>query len=133
MHELWGEAPPASGAKAVQVYVSGLRRLLGAETIVTRTGGYVLEPEWLDAAEFERLADLGAVPRRARAVARAALQGIEFEGLAANEAERLGEHRLAVLERRVEADLALGPHADLVPELQELVAAHPLRERLRAS
>ena len=82
MHELWGEAPPASGAKAVQVYVSGLRRLLGAETIVTRTGGYLLEPAWLDAAEFERLATLEQF-RDALALWRAStvLQGIEFEGL----------------------------------------------------
>ena len=58
MRELWGESPPASAAKAVQGYVSGLRRLLGAGTIATRTHGYVLalEPDQLDAAAFERLA-----------------------------------------------------------------------------
>jgi DNA-binding SARP family transcriptional activator len=147
MHELWGEAPPASAAKAVQGYVSGLRRVLGADRIVTRTRGYVLAParDELDAAVFERLAAdaqarLAGDPAAAAELLREALalwrgeplQGLDFEGLARNEAERLAEQRLAVLERRVEADLAVGRHAELVAELQELVAAHPFRERLRA-
>ena len=144
MHELWGEEPPPSAGKAIQGYVSGLRRILGAETIVTRTRGYVLSPGRLDADAFQRLAAeaqarVAGDPAAAAGLLREALalwrgeplQGIEFEGLATNEAERLGEQRLAVLERRVEADLALGRGAELVAELQELVAAHPLRERLR--
>ena len=144
MHELWGEEPPPSAGKAIQGYVSGLRRILGAETIVTRTRGYVLSPGRLDADAFARLAAeaqarVAGDPAAAAELLREALalwrgeplQGIEFEGLASNEAERLGEQRLAVLERRVEADLALGRDAELVAELQELVAAHPLRERLR--
>jgi DNA-binding SARP family transcriptional activator len=144
MHELWGEVPTASATKAIQGYVSRLRRILGADTIVTRAQGYALAPERLDADSFERLA-ADAQARMAGDPAAAAeryrealalwrgepLQGIEFEGLARNEAERLGEQRLAVLERRVEADLALARDAELVAELQELVAAHPLRERLR--
>ncbi len=144
MHELWGEVPTASALKQIQGYVSRLRRTLGADAIVTRSNGYVLAPQRLDAEAFERLA-ADAQARMAGDPAAAAeryrealalwrgepLQGIEFEGLAANEAERLGELRLAVLERRVEADLALGRDAELVAELQQLVAAHPLRERLR--
>ena len=92
----------------------------------------MLTPEHLDAALFERLAAEGRY-REALALWRGEpLQGMTFEGLAASEAERLGEQRLAVLERRIEADLAAGRDAELVAELQELVAAHPLRERLRA-
>ena len=52
MHELWGETLPSSAAKGVQGYVSGLRRILGADAIATRTRGYVVTPDWLDAAEF---------------------------------------------------------------------------------
>jgi DNA-binding SARP family transcriptional activator len=145
MTELWGEDPPSSAAKAIQGYVSGLRRILGPDTIATRTRGYVLTPGRLDADAFERLAadaqaHMAGDPARAAGLLREALalwrgeplQGIEFEGLAQSEAGRLGEQRLAALERRIEADLALGRDAELVAELLELVAAHPLRERLRA-
>ena len=107
MDELWGEEPTASATKAVQGYVCGLRRILGAETIVTRRRGYVLTPGRLDADAFERLAaeakgrmagDEAAAAellREALALWRGEpLQGIEFEGLAHNEAERLGEQSL---------------------------------------
>jgi DNA-binding SARP family transcriptional activator len=132
MTELWGEDPPSTAGKGVQGYVSSLRRILGPDAIATRTHGYVLTPEYLDAALFERLAAEGRY-RDALALWRGEpLQGMTFEGLAASEAERLGEQRLAVLERRIEADLGAGLDAELVAELQELVTAHPLRERLRA-
>ena len=121
MGELWGEAPPPSAAKAIQGYVSGLRRVLGAEAIATRPGGYLLAPGRRDADAFARLAAdaqarMAGDPGAAAETLREALglwrgeplQGIEFEGLARNEAERLAEQRLAALERRVEADLALG-------------------------
>ena len=92
----------------------------------------MLEPESLDAALFERLAAEGRY-RDALALWRGEpLHGVELEGPAAAEVERLGERRLAVLERRIEADLADGRDAELVAELQQLVATHPLRERLRA-
>ena len=132
MTELWGEDPPSTAAKGVQGYVSSLRRILGPDAIATRTHGYVLEPEYLDAALFERMAAEGRY-RDALALWRGEpLQGVELEGPAAAEVERLGERRLAVLERRIEADLAEGGDAELVAELQQLVATHPLRERLRA-
>jgi DNA-binding SARP family transcriptional activator len=132
MTELWGEDPPSTAAKGVQGYVSSLRRILGPDAIATRTHGYVLEPEYLDAALFERLAAEGRF-RDALALWRGEpLHGVELEGPAAAEVERLGERRLAVLERRIEADLAEGGDAELVAELQQLVATHPLRERLRA-
>jgi DNA-binding SARP family transcriptional activator len=132
MTELWGEDPPSTAAKGIQGYVSSLRRILGADAIATRAHGYVLAPEHLDAALFERLAAEGRY-RDALALWRGEpLQGMTFEGLAASEAERLGEQRLAVMERRIEADLGAGLDGELVAELQELVTAHPLRERLRA-
>ncbi len=132
MTELWGEEPPSTAAKGIQGYVSSLRRILGPDAIATRTHGYVLTPEYLDADLFERLAAEGRY-RDALALWRGEpLLGVELEGPAAGEVERLGERRLAVLERRIEADLAEGRDADLVAELQQLVAADPLRERLRA-
>jgi DNA-binding SARP family transcriptional activator len=145
--ELWGPAPVASAAKAVQGYVSGLRKALGAETIETTAGGYLVrvEPDRLDAARFERLAAeghacLAADPAQAGERLRKALglwrgrplEGIVHESLAASEAERLEELRLAVLEQRIEADLALGRHDALVGELQALAETHPYRERMRA-
>ena len=144
--ELWGESPIASAAKVVQGYVSGLRKVLGADVIVTTAGGYLvrLDPQHLDSARFEALAAEGQAclqdePARAGERLREALalwrgrplEGIVLESVAASEAERLEELRLAVLEQRVEADLALGRDG-LVGELQALVDAHPYRERMRA-
>ena len=144
--ELWGESPIASAAKVVQGYVSGLRKVLGADAIVTTAGGYLvrLDPQHLDSARFEALAAEGQAclqddPARAGERLREALalwrgrplEGIVLESVAASEAERLEELRLAVLEQRVEADLALGRDG-LVGELQALVDAHPYRERMRA-
>ena len=109
MTELWGEVPPSTAAKGVQGYVSSLRRILGPDAIATRTHGYVLEPEYLDATLFERLAAEGRY-RDALALWRGEpLQGMAFEGLAASEADGLGEQRLAVMERRIEADLGGRP------------------------
>src|SRR6185437_609116 len=100
-------------------------------------------PEDLDAARFERLADQGqaCLPgepalaaerlREALALWRGhVLEGLEFESSARHDVERLGEERLAVLEQRIQADLSLGHHADVVPELRRLLAVHPYRERL---
>jgi DNA-binding SARP family transcriptional activator len=145
--ELWGGSPPTSAAKAVQGYVSDLRKLLGRDVIATKPTGYCarLEPDCLDAARFRRLADEGTAliasdpDRAADACAQAlsvwrgpVLEGLELRALARIEADGLEEQRLAVLERRIEAELALGRHAELVAELRRLVAEHPYRERLRA-
>ena len=145
--ELWGEAPPATAGKLIQGYVSALRKALGPGTIVTRGRGYVLDadPQAVDAARFERLAaagetalaadPAGAEARLAEALALwsgAPLEGLEVEGPARGELERLTELRLAALEDRLEAGLALGRHAGLVGELRTLAAAHPYRERPRA-
>jgi predicted ATPase/DNA-binding SARP family transcriptional activator len=145
---LWNDSPPASAASVLRVYVSQLRRALGDDRIVTRQPGYLLvvrEGE-LDAARFESLAaDARAAledggPRLARALfTRAldlwrgdALAGLADEGAAHAAANRLDELRLACLEGRLAADLELGRHAEALPELERLAAAHPLREGVRA-
>src|SRR5262249_52105516 len=109
--------------------------------------GYVLrlEPRSLDAEAFERLLDEGRgllADGRAReadeALRRAlglwrgqALADFRYEAFARDEISRLEELRLLALEQRLEADLALGRHAQAVPELEALVREHPLRERFR--
>lgn len=123
--------------KALQGHISNLRKQLGRDRIVTRAPGYsiVLEPDELDLERFERLARDG--DPQALVEALALWRGpplADFAGsrFALSEIERLDERRLTVLEARIESDLALGRHADLVAELDALVAQYPLRERLRA-
>jgi DNA-binding SARP family transcriptional activator len=140
---LWGDDPPESAPKSVQVYVSRLRKLLPAGMLVTRPPGYVLEvePDTLDLGRFERLVAEahGAEPVRAATLLREALglwrgpplAELWDEPFARREAERLEEIRLAALEQRIDADLALGRHEPLIAELETLVAEHPHRERLR--
>lgn len=141
--ELWGEAPPPSGPKAIQGYVHALRKVLGADAIATRGGGYLLalDRDALDAHRHERLVAAGRDllardPDGAGARLRTALglwrgeplEGLRFEAGAAAEVQRLGERRLDALELRIEADLAVGRHGEIVGELQALVATHPFRE-----
>jgi DNA-binding SARP family transcriptional activator len=140
---LWGRAPPLTAAKSIQVYVSKLRKELGQRRLVTRAPGYVLKAERseLDLGRFERL--LGearsAQPREAAEKLRRALAlwrgpplaDLTYEPFAQAEIARLGELRWVALEQRIDADLASGRHAELVGELEALVAEHPLRERLR--
>ena len=141
--QLWGAAPPATAAKSVQVYVSRLRKALGEGRLATHGRGYVVrvEPSELDLARFERLADearRAAPDSAARKLGEAlalwrgpALADLAYEAFAQVGIARLEEMRLAVLEQRIDADLARGRHAQLVGELEALVAHHPLRERLR--
>jgi DNA-binding SARP family transcriptional activator len=145
--DVWGEKTPATVANTVQVYVSQLRKVLPDGVLVTQPPGYrlILEPSQLDAARFEQLAsegrdELGAGRIDAAAARLGAalalwrgepLADFAYEPFAQNEIRRLEELRLSVLEDRVEADLAAGRGAELVPELETLVAEHPLRERLR--
>ena len=144
---LWEDDPPASARNRVQALVSGLRRTLGpaGEAIATRPPGYELtDPRLVDVNEFERLVGEGrrlarqgepsaAVMRWTRALG--LWRGDAYDGVSANavlaEATRLAELRRAVIEESVELRLALGQHAELVPELARLVTADPLRERLR--
>jgi DNA-binding SARP family transcriptional activator len=152
--ELWGGAPPDTATTALQVHVSQLRKLLDPaatrgdeELLVTRTPGYVLrvEPAQLDLRRFEALVAEGkaalakgdAESARERLAEGLALwrgrplSDLDSAPFARAEGLRLEELRLAALEERIEADLALGRHADLVSELEGLVVHHPLRERLR--
>ena len=140
---LWPRDPPAAAANALQYHVSRLRKALGdGAPIVTQEPGYLirLDPEQLDLLRFEQLImeAEGADPDRASRLLGEALALWRGEPLAdladdpvsQGELQRLESARLAALERRVEADLALGHHAQLVPELEALVRAHPLHESL---
>lgn len=149
---VWGETPPASAAGTLQSYVSRLRRVFegasdGAVTLDYADGSYRLavDADHVDAWRFEVLADEGhalltsgdpAAARDALVVADALWRGPVLPELADHEgarslAVRLAERRVAALEDRIDADLALGRHGALVGELTSLVEAHPLRERLR--
>jgi ABC-type transport system substrate-binding protein/DNA-binding SARP family transcriptional activator/DNA-binding beta-propeller fold protein YncE len=148
--ELWGESPPPTAAKALNVHVSQLRKTLarnGNDPVATRPPGYALavEPEAVDAVRFERLVaearrraaageieSAGRVLREALALWRGpALDGVELEAAARNEVRRLEELRLAAQMDRIDCELTLGFHEQLIGELEALVAEHPLRERLR--
>ena len=139
---LWGERPPKT-AGPLQVHVSALRKLLSAERLERRAPGYLLhlEPEELDLARFERLCAeaRGQEPEAAAATLAEALAlwrgpplaDFAYDYFAQGEIARLEELRLGAIEQRIEAELALGRHAELVGELEALVGEHPLRERLR--
>ena len=145
--EVWAENPPDTAGNLVQGYVSHLRKVLGRDAIATKDPGYTLRigHEELDLHAFERLAsdgveqlERGDADNAATMLSEAlalwrgpALADVAQEGALRAAASRLDELRLVAVERRVEADLASGRHADVVAELDGLVASHPLRERLR--
>jgi DNA-binding SARP family transcriptional activator len=150
--ELWGDRASAAAAKNVQMRVSRLRKALAARAagglIVTRERGYELElePERLDSHRFQRLLDEGrsdlAAGRPQRAVAAleaalalwrgAPLADLAYEPFAQREVARLEDLRAGALEALVEAKLALGKHAEVISQLEMLIAERPYRERLRA-
>jgi ABC-type transport system substrate-binding protein/DNA-binding SARP family transcriptional activator len=142
--ELWGERPPPTAAKNVQVYVARLRKLLGEGLLVTSAPGYALRIEdgGLDAVRFQKLVESARHQepsvaaeqlREALALWRGPpLADFSYDSFAQEEIRRLEELRLAALEDRIEADLALGRNEEIVGELDSLVRAHPLRERLQA-
>ena len=130
---LWGERAPETANKALQVYVSQLRKTIGRDRILTRAPGYEIRVEHgeLDVERFESLAQ---ERRFAEALAEwdgQPLADFAYEPFAQSEIARLSELRVACLEERVQADLDDGRHAAVVGELEGLVRAHPLRERLR--
>ena len=145
---LWVPTPPANEANAVQTVVSRLRRAVGDDCVATLSPGYVLrvDADDVDASRFERLADEG---RRALAAGdvETAADGLrsalslwrgsplaEFidADFARFEVMRLDERRLSALEDRVDADLLVGRHRDVVGELEVLATENPLRERIQA-
>jgi len=145
---LWADRAPGTAAHSLDVQVSRLRKAFEPDEILTTGGGgYVLEidPDAIDVRRFERLLEEG---RRANAAGKAteALEALEaalalwrgdvlgdlaYEEFARSEVERLEDLRLVAIEERIDAELALGHHDRLVPELESLAARHPLRERLR--
>src|SRR3954470_8799124 len=144
---LWGEEPPDTALKAVQVHVSQLRKALGAGVIRTRPPGYSLEVarDELDLDRFRRMHDeaqaiAGAEPARSRDLLAAALAlwrgqplaDLTYATFAQADIARLEEMRIAAIEDRIAADLALGRVPGLIAELEPLIAAQPHRERLRA-
>jgi DNA-binding SARP family transcriptional activator len=147
--DLYAGAPPATAVTQVQRQISELRKALNSPSLIeTRAPGYVIrpEPDGLDLGHFERLAEnAGRALRRddarqAAELLREALglwRGEPLADLAGEQfaivaVQRLEEIRLVALERWIEAELALGRHLELVPELETLVATEPLRERFRA-
>ncbi|MDX6481242.1 MAG: hypothetical protein QOG85_1752 [Gaiellaceae bacterium] len=141
---LWSGDPPATASASLQNFVAQLRKALGADVIETRPPGYVvrLEPEQLDAARVRALVDEARASepaRRAELLDEALglwrgepLAEFRYEAFAQDEIGRLEEFRLVLLEEQAEARLAIGEHGALVSDLEALVRAHPLRERLRA-
>src|SRR5712691_3398850 len=143
---LWNGRPPANAENALHVRVSNLRKLLGADAVVTRAPGYMLDvdADAIDAGRFERLAREGRLAfargdtalaaerlRQALALWRGRpFEGVDGESFARHELQ-LDEARVEALEDRIDAELAVGSHAQLAGELEALVAEHPLRERLR--
>jgi DNA-binding SARP family transcriptional activator len=145
--ELWGEHPPPTAAKGLQVYVSQLRKELqngsdrDGDVLVTRANGYVLVlgPDDVDVQRFERSVSAGEHALAAGEPDRAAqrlrqglalwrgppLADFTYEAFAQREIARLEELRMVALEQRIEADLALGRHAQAVGELEALVREHP--------
>jgi DNA-binding SARP family transcriptional activator/predicted negative regulator of RcsB-dependent stress response len=149
---VWGEAPPVTARAVVHSYVSRLRALVNRDRgaharqpLLTVPTGYLLrvQPAELDLLEFERRVDRA---RRARAAGRSAEAVAEFQaalalwrgpalaglgtGRLAAEARRLEERRMVTLEERIEQELRLGRHSEMIAELEALMATHPFRETL---
>src|ERR671930_2384232 len=144
---VWGEIPPETALNTVQDYIAQLRKLLPAGALETVPPGYrlVVDSATIDLFEFVRLCEEGRSELASGDAATAtetlraalglwrgpALADLASVPFAQTEILRLEELRTAAYEDRIDADLALGRHDQLVPELEVLVAQHPLRERLR--
>lgn len=144
---IWGEQPPSDATNALQRLVSRLRKVLPDGSIAGQPSGYrlLVDPDAVDALRFERLLDRARAtdgPRRVQLLREAlllwrgkAMQDVGLEGSAAFDAAvtRLDGLHLTAVEDRFDAEIGLGHGAELVPELTDLVAAHPLSERLVAA
>jgi DNA-binding SARP family transcriptional activator len=148
IEDLWDGQPPATATKTLQVHISRLRRALPADTIATTRGGYLLnaEPDQIDALRFEALVSDGSAALAEGAHARAsarlrsalalwrgdALADFTYASFAQDTIARLDGLRAVALESAVEAELSLGRHAELIPEIKSLLKRHPLSEHLHA-
>ena len=142
--ELWGESPPPTASTKLHGLVSSLRKRIDSNLIETHPGGYRLavDPLVVDAQRFRRLVEQAggsSVAEKRELLALAlglwrgsALEDFTYEPFAQTEIMVLGELRIKATEERIEADLALGRHGELIPELQRLLSSHPLREHLTA-
>jgi DNA-binding SARP family transcriptional activator len=140
---LWGEEPPRTATTSLQNFISQLRKTLGPDVLETKAPGYRLRirPGELDLDRFRVMVESsrGADPqtraeklRHALALWRGpALADLTYEAFAEPHIAYLEELRLATLEERIDADLALGAHSELIGELEGLVEEYPMRERLR--
>jgi DNA-binding SARP family transcriptional activator len=130
---LWESDPPETAHKALQVHVSGLRKLLGKERLETRPPGYLLRvaDDELDLGRFGRLREEGRLTEALALWRGPPLSDFAYDGFAQAEIARLEDQRLACLEERIDQELDAGRHGELTGELEALVAQHPLRERLR--
>jgi DNA-binding SARP family transcriptional activator len=154
INAVWGEAPPRNAVNLIQRHVSGLRRVLEPDHVghtpssllAWTDAGYLLTlpAGALDLDEFERVLARARAEHAAGQLREAAdalhsalrlWRGPVCDGLSSPfldaQADRLAESRVSVIEERIELDLAIGRHADLIAELRDLVAENPLRERLR--
>jgi predicted ATPase/DNA-binding SARP family transcriptional activator len=150
IHLLWGDDVSTGTAHNLRAHVSNLRKVLGADApkLVSRPPGYLfdIDGDAIDVVRFERLAAAGRAASRQHDLERglaqlraalalwrgpplADLAGVE---VAEREADRLAQERLGVIEDRIDAELALGHHGDVVAELEALASEHPVRERLAA-
>lgn len=144
---IWGAQPPSDAANALQRLVSRLRKALPEGSVKGHTDGYrlVVEPDAVDAVRFERLLGQARNGEHAQRLGRlrealdlwrgAAMQDVGLPDSAAFDTAvtRLEGLRLTALEARFDAEVDLGHGAELVTELTDLVAAHPMRERLVAA
>jgi DNA-binding SARP family transcriptional activator len=141
--DLWGAEQPANAPAALHNHVSRLRKDLGEDVLVTKPWGYVLRaaPESIDLRRFEDLVqEARPLPARERneklGAALSLWRGPALADLAnepalVGEIGRLEELRQSVVEQRIDAQLELGEHNEAIRVLEGLIAAHPLRERLR--
>ncbi len=141
---VWGEELPETPKAALQVIVSRLRSVLGTDAIESRPPGYLLQadPNEVDSLRFERLlSDVRRGTYEPRTGVRTLTEALELwrgpaladfaaEASLTGEIARLEELRLQATEEKIEAELALGRHVDVVGQLEAMAAAHPLRERV---
>jgi DNA-binding SARP family transcriptional activator len=140
---LWGERPPRTAATSLQNFVSQLRKVLGADRIVTKPPGYLIriDPSQLDVNRAQALLEDAKVVSASERCKKlrdalelwrgAPLEEFAYEAFAQSEIARLGELRLTLLEERIDAEIEVGEPGKVIGELEALVVEHPLRERFR--